>query len=333
MTVYVDLLLLTNLYVNYLLLTAAARLARVSFGRGRRLAAAMLGALASLLMLAPPLPWYALAPIRFALAGVLVFVAGGERRLRPLLRQTLLFFGSSAALAGALLLVWTFWLPDFVAVANGAVYFDISAVTLLLTTTAAYAALWLLARLRSHTPSGARCRARLTTSAGQVELRGLVDTGNRLRDVFTDAPVAVVRYRAVERALPDAVRDDVRRLVVERLPVTAWTPNPRLRLIPGTTVAGGALLPAFEPLLLELRPEELPAGTEPPRLLTRAEPNRDAAAEPSAPRAGRGNAAPEWKPAGRIWIAVCADDALPDVDLLVGDLGDVCAPREPVRKA
>ena len=99
--VYIDLLFLLNLIANYLLLLAAGRMAGAVLARWRIGLGAGLGALYAALLFLPGLGWLAQWPCKLA-AGILMALAayGGERRL---LRVTVVFFGASAALAGAVL--------------------------------------------------------------------------------------------------------------------------------------------------------------------------------------------------------------------------------------
>ena len=53
MTVYIDVLLAVNLYLTFLLLLAAEKLARTRYGRLRRTLASVLGAVSSLTVLLP----------------------------------------------------------------------------------------------------------------------------------------------------------------------------------------------------------------------------------------------------------------------------------------
>lgn len=78
MTVYADILILINLYINYLLLQLTQKVLRRRFSKGRVLAASVVGALCSLIMLLPPLPGLLLFFFRLLLATGIVYLAGGE---------------------------------------------------------------------------------------------------------------------------------------------------------------------------------------------------------------------------------------------------------------
>ncbi|MDE6922138.1 MAG: sigma-E processing peptidase SpoIIGA, partial [Oscillospiraceae bacterium] len=99
--VYIDLLFLLNLTANYLLLLAAGRMAGAVLVRWRIGLGAAMGALYAALIFLPRLVWLAYWPCKLAAGVLMALVAyGGERYL---LRVTVLFFGASAALAGAVL--------------------------------------------------------------------------------------------------------------------------------------------------------------------------------------------------------------------------------------
>jgi stage II sporulation protein GA (sporulation sigma-E factor processing peptidase) len=80
---------------------------------------------------------------------------------------------------------------------------------------------------------------------GSITLPAYYDSGNTLTDVFTGAPVAVAEYAALERFLPEALRDYFRgEQGMDRLPAEhPW--RGRLRQIPFHALGKEGLLPAF----------------------------------------------------------------------------------------
>ena len=99
--VYVDMLFLLNLIANYLLLLAAGRMAGAPLCRWRIGLGATTGALYAVLVFLPGLAWLAHWPCKLVSGVLMALIAyGGEQEL---LRVTILFFGASAGLAGAVL--------------------------------------------------------------------------------------------------------------------------------------------------------------------------------------------------------------------------------------
>ncbi len=67
MYIYVDVLLILNLYVNYFLLLATGRLMHLPCGRKRCIAAAAVGSLCALTIFLPPMHWALCTLLRFAM--------------------------------------------------------------------------------------------------------------------------------------------------------------------------------------------------------------------------------------------------------------------------
>lgn len=147
----------------------------------------------------PRLAWLAIWPCKLA-AGVLMSLIayGGEQHL---LRVTILFFGASAALAGAVLgLELLGSVP--LTLENGVFYSQIDLRLLLLLFVACYFVLSLFFRRVGRHGGGELARLEVTLDGGAVLLTALKDTGHTLSDPVTNRPVVVVCWRALEGILP-----------------------------------------------------------------------------------------------------------------------------------
>lgn len=196
--VYIDLLFLLNLIANYLLLLAAGRMAGAALRRGRIGLGAAAGALYAALVFLPGMAWLARWPCKLA-SGVLMALAayGGEARL---LRVTVLFFGASAALAGAVLgLELLGSVP--LTLEHGVFYTPLDIRLLLLCFAACYFVLSLFFR-RVGEHGGERARLDVALDGGSVTLTALRDTGHTLTDPADNRPVVVADGRALVGLLP-----------------------------------------------------------------------------------------------------------------------------------
>lgn len=196
--VYIDLLFLLNLIANYLLLLAAGRMAGAVLARWRIGLGAGLGALYAALIFLTGLGWLAQWPCKLG-TGILMALAayGGERRL---LRVTVVFFGASAALAGAVLGLELLGSASLT-LENGVFYTPIDVRLLLLSFVACYFVLSLFFR-RVGQHGGELSRLELELDGGKVELTALRDTGHSLTDPADNRPVVVADGRALSGVLP-----------------------------------------------------------------------------------------------------------------------------------
>lgn len=232
MTIYLDVLLLSNLWADYALLHAAARLTHTPLPKLRGLLGAMLGAVSALVILLPPLPKLLLPAVRLLPAGMVCAAAFGRKRL---LRQTAVFLGVSMFFCGMLRALAVLFRPAGLYMQNTVIYADISLLTLLGGTAFASACAALWARHTAAKPRGG-FRLHLRLAGQDYLLPAIADTGNTLCDAFTGKPVVVCPTAALSRWLagyPDAEQ--------------AAASCRGFRMLPVRTVAGGALLPAFQP--------------------------------------------------------------------------------------
>ena len=196
--VYIDLLFLLNLIANYLLLLAAGRMAGAVLARWRIGLGAGLGALYAALIFLTGLGWLAQWPCKLGTRILMALAAyGGERRL---LRVTVVFFGASAALAGAVLGLELLGSASLT-LENGVFYTPIDVRLLLLSFVACYFVLSLFFR-RVGQHGGELSRLELELDGGKVELTALRDTGHSLTDPADNRPVVVADGRALSGVLP-----------------------------------------------------------------------------------------------------------------------------------
>ncbi len=227
-TVYIDVLLILNLYVNWLLLRGTARLTHIRLTRGRCILAAALGSLTSLTVLLPSLSMPLTLLVKLSTAIVPVAAAVGVKRIRAVLRCLAVFLTVSFAFAGLCLALCTMTGTDVLIWSGSCIYLHFSLVSLILCTALAY----FLLRLFSYI----RMRSSRTDEAFEVIIRigahmtafnGLCDTGNSLCDCFTGKPVIIIG-----RDAPG---------IGEREKLRGY------RLIPYGTVSGTGLMPVFTP--------------------------------------------------------------------------------------
>ena len=232
-TVYVDVLLGLNLFINYFLLLAVGKFLRLPVSRLRLLAGAAVGAAYSLTILVA-MPRALALLCRLAASAVIVLAAFPVRTPKLLLRTVTAFYLVSFAFAGFLLVFWYLTSAQGILIRNSVVYFDLSPLVFLAATVLAYGAVRLLQRLTGREePKTLLCRVTASRAGKSVAFTARVDTGNSLTEPFSGAPVIVADAAAIAALIPGE--------------------DEGCRLVPFHTVSGSGLLRAFRPddLLVE----------------------------------------------------------------------------------
>jgi stage II sporulation protein GA (sporulation sigma-E factor processing peptidase) len=244
--IYIDVLVAINIFVTWLLLACSVFFSAVQVKRWRLLLASLAGGAGSLLIFLPPAPWWLLAAEKLLLSALIVWVGFGFGKWRRFLRCFAAFFGVSFAFAGVMLGLWLTLKPGGMLYQNGAVYFDVSLLAFVIFACVCYAVVrGLAALLRRRHPGANLCRATIQVPGRGITLPALYDSGNKLADGFTGAPVAVAEYAALQSFLPEELRLFFRgELALPDLPQEhAW--RARLRQIPFHALGREGLLPAF----------------------------------------------------------------------------------------
>ena len=185
MTVYADLLFIVNLYIDALLLSAVRRFLRLPLTGKRLLLASVLGGVFGLSALLPALPGVVLFPLTLLESLALCAAAFAPKPMTQLLKAVFLLFLFGAALSG-LLTAAAYFLPIHgILLANGAVYFNISALTLILLTCVSYGVLYGFDRLfRKKEPDVFFAKLTITRQGKTVTLPAKIDTGLTLTEPF-----------------------------------------------------------------------------------------------------------------------------------------------------
>lgn len=191
-TIYIDVLIVLNIYVNYFLLRITARMTHSPLTAGKCIISAVYGSLYSLLILAPQLNTFLNVIIKFFAAVTIVITAFGFQGKKRLLINTASFFSANVALAGTIYAVYTWLKPEFVHFNNSYFYIDFSLLLLVVTTAVMYFAVHIAGNFLDSTPEGTDCyRVMIKYSDKTITLDGLADTGNALTDFFSGSPVIV----------------------------------------------------------------------------------------------------------------------------------------------
>ncbi len=224
MVIYLDVLLLLNLYLNFLILSGVQCMLRCRVGLLRQILAALLGAVSSLWILMPDCGWWVECGFRLAVAAGMMLVDAGFGNIWRFLRNTGALFAVSFGFGGGVYALYALVQPAGLTMRHGIVYYDLSPVVLIISSLVIYLCFWGGSRLFSGGHS--KDLIPFTLTYGDRVYRGLAlaDTGQKLRDPFSDLPVVLLDKTVGDRFFP---------------PPTA---GEKIRMIPVRTAAGHSVL-------------------------------------------------------------------------------------------
>lgn len=225
MVIYIDVLVIINLYVTFFLFKAAGLFFHERFAAKKLVLACFIGAASSLFILLESefLSWIA----KLILLPMLVVCGFGFGDLPRFLKRAAVFFLMNIFFAGVMFALWLFVSPARMLWQGGVVYFDISPIIIAAATILSYLAIKLVRRFAGLKLSDdTDYNVTIHRNGKTAVLSGLADTGNAARDAFSGLPLII----SDTKALADLF--DVEN------PLT----NSGARLTPFSTVNGSGLM-------------------------------------------------------------------------------------------
>jgi len=203
--VYADIFFVVNFCFDLSLLYLAGRLARSSVAGRRLILGALGGALYGAASLYPGLAFLMSLPAKTIASLLMVALAypASLRGLRLYGRVLGLFYLVSFVVGGAAL-AWNYLLAGVPSLDGGLAAGSLGVGAVLPAVLVGAILLhWALVTGRERERVLSLCvPCRIEVEGLEAEFRALVDTGNRLRDPISDAPVVIVEYPALHRILP-----------------------------------------------------------------------------------------------------------------------------------
>lgn len=236
-TIYVDILIILNIYVNFFLIKASAKITHTPLKGTRCILASAYGSLFSLIILAPQLNAVLSTTIKIVSALTIVWAAFGFHGKYSFIINTLTFYAVNFIFGGAVYAVYSWLKPDFIHFNNTYFYIDFSLLILVITTALLYFIVCTIRFFLDRTPDETDCYKVIIRYKDKiVSLDALADTGNSLVDFFSGSPVIICG----QDRLYDITGYDSLVLSTSSLPKG-------FRLIPCSTISDNSIIPVFRP--------------------------------------------------------------------------------------
>lgn len=229
MYIYVDVLIIVNCYICFIILMLTKAVLHISVKKKNIIIATLIGGVSSLIsLMSSEIPLHKMPLIFLKVLSIIIVVniAFFDSSRKKLIIATSTFISLNALLAGCVYFINSLKPNNVIYLHNSSIYFNISAAQLVITTAMIYLFLTIISRIREkYASKSASYKVVFSFMSHQYVIPAIADTGNMARDIFTGKPVVICQ--GVK--LYDDVCD------VKAIPV------------PCSTVAGETLLYAITP--------------------------------------------------------------------------------------
>ncbi len=241
-TIYIDVLIGTNIIINYFILAAVEKITKIQPKTFRTVLGSCFGAACSLIILLPDIGFIPNLLLKLSISACIILITCGFHSLASFAKNLGLFYLISFAFAGIMLFVWFMLTPKGMTVKNSVVYFNISPVIMVVTTVACYFIIRLINRFTNKDKGNIEiCKIKIINNDNYCQFYGKIDTGNTLCEPFSQYLVIVASEDAVKPVAEEAFSNLLTYSEPDRVL------KHKYRLVPYTSIGGSGLLPAFLP--------------------------------------------------------------------------------------
>lgn len=190
--IYVDVLLVVNFFITFLLLLVTQKIAKENSKLIRLVFASFAGSAYSLVILFDELQFAVSLLGKLCAAFVIVLIAFRQTSFKCFIKNTAIFFFVNFVFVGIMVGLWMIFKPSGIVINNSTVYFDVSATALLVSAFLAYVISAVIIRIYNNKSAKKDLYSITVYKNGKkYSFFAFADSGNKLREPFSDSPVIV----------------------------------------------------------------------------------------------------------------------------------------------
>ena len=215
MTVYLDIVLLENLCMNYIILFATGYILKIKRRHLMIIISALLGGVYSILSYINILPIYSSLIMKVVLSLVMVYIAYRPKNVKLLAKQVLIFYLVSFVFGGCAFALLYFVKPQDILIKNGVFIGTYPLKIAVLGGIVGFTIMVIAFKVVKYRLSKNElfCEIEIFLKEKDVKLKALLDTGNMLKDPITRNPVIVVEKDILYEIIPYEILNNIERII------------------------------------------------------------------------------------------------------------------------
>ena len=241
MTIYVDVVLIENLCMNYIILFATGYIIKLKIKHLRILASSFVGAVYAILAYAGVFPLYANIFVKIILSICMVYIAFNPRNIKGMIKELIVFYLVSFALGGCAFALLYIVKPQNIFIKDG-VYIGTYPIKIaLLGGIVGFIITYIAFKVVKSRMSKNELIYNIKIKINEKELstKVLLDTGNMLKDPISKNPVILIEKNILYDILPKEILENTTNMLGGEFKESDTVTNEyrtRLRIIPFSSV-------------------------------------------------------------------------------------------------
>ena len=215
MTIYIDVVLIENIVMNYIILYATAIISKIKPKQIRIILASFIGAIYAIIAYMSILEIYSTIILKIFLSIIIIYVAFNPQNIKKLCKELLLFYLTSFVFGGAAFSLIYFIKPQDILMKNGLFIGTYPLKTVFLGAIVGFIVITSAFKIikTKFTKNTLICKIQIKLNQKEIETKAMIDTGNLLKDPITNMPVIVVENTLLYDVLPKQILNNLENIL------------------------------------------------------------------------------------------------------------------------
>ena len=216
MTIYVDVVLIENLIMNYIILLATGVILKNKRKHLRLIASSLIGAIYSILAYVITIEIYSNFFLKLLLSVMMIYVAFNPQNVKNMWKALLVFYLTSFVFGGAAFALIYVIKPQEILMRNGLFLGTYPLKTVVLAGIIGFIIITATFKIVKSkiTKKDIYKDVIIKMNKKQINIKAMIDTGNMLKDPITNSPVIVVEKSILYELLPKDLLDNAQKILV-----------------------------------------------------------------------------------------------------------------------
>lgn len=215
MTIYLDIVLIENLCMNYIILFATGFIMKIKLHHIRLILSALLGGVYAILSYMEIFPLYSTMAVKIILSIGMVYIAFFPKGVKSLLKYLVMFYLVSFAFGGCAFALLYFVKPEDIFMINGVYVGTYPIKIALLGGVVGFVITYIAFKVvkTRMTKKSLIHDVEIKIEEKIIKLKALLDTGNGLKEPITGEPVIVVEKEQLYDILPGNILKNIDKII------------------------------------------------------------------------------------------------------------------------
>lgn len=238
MTIYIDIVIIENLIMNYVILCATGIVSKNKIRHLRLIMASLLGAIYSVVAYMKILEIYSNIVLKILLSVIIVYIAYNPQTVKKLWKTLVMFYLVSFVFGGVAFSLIYIIKPQDIIMKNGLFLGTYPLKTIILGAIVAFAIIIIAVKIirKKFTTKDMICDIEIMLNNKKINTKALIDTGNMLKEPITNTPVVVVEKILLYECIPKEILNNINQIIggdLEKIPQRIQSQYiSKLKLIP-----------------------------------------------------------------------------------------------------